>query len=333
MRLIQTVSAAVFVASGMLAHPAAAFAQERVTVTACVARELDYVRAPAPGSIAEAGAQVVLIDVQSGEPKYSLTGVREAEVAAFLAQRVELSGTVERARTLPVLTTADGTRAGSVRTGGAGTAGVTPDGAAAHEPSDALAATVPADPVNEPVSGASDRADLVATLPRLNATSVRAVAGTCAMPTPAAVAQAVAPAQPAARFLPSLREVQSVTVRGCLAWRTPEGTLALTDATVSGARSPGVLSAVPGSVPSGSGSGTVREVVGTSGTTQAAGFTLAPASGGLRDLSRHVGERVEVVGSVEGGGVERAPADTAHPSAATRVLTVSSFRALGGSCY
>ena len=77
------------------------------------------------------------MDVTSGIPTYSVTGVREAALAAHVGRRMAITGTIERARTTPLLTTADGARSGAVATTEAGGAGVTPEGASVHEAADA----------------------------------------------------------------------------------------------------------------------------------------------------------------------------------------------------
>jgi hypothetical protein len=359
--------------SFLIGVPSGGFAQDRraeatggrdaITVVACVVREADYVRSTAPEATAAAGTQLLLANAQSGAPTYSLTGIREEELTQQVGQRVEISGTVEPARTTPILTTADGNRTGSVKTEGPGAAGITPEGAAAHEPSDAVATTVQAGKVNPPANKVSDPAYQVATLPRLNASSFRRVAGTCATP-PTERTASVTPAASqvtTARPSPSPATSQTVTARGCLVRQTQDGTaltpqstgldsLVLSKASMADSRPSAVVSAVPGSAPSGSGSGTVPNAVATTGATPddngSLSFRLATAPGKAGELTQHVGERVEVVGTIDeeprpvaeaagasaGGREQPAAPKVAHPSAPARLITVTTFRAVGGAC-
>ena len=133
--------------------------------------------------------------------------------------------------------------------------------------------------------------------------------------------------------------------------------LSITRATVKSrdGRNPGDAprSAVPGSVPSGSGTGTTGSAAprGASATIEQS-FWLVGAK--AAELTRFAGQRVEVVGTIDtrldanagtpritdaGAAAARrsstAPPDppaTAHPSAPTRALAVTSFRVLGEPC-
>jgi hypothetical protein len=371
-RLLAGAYAAILTVSILPQH---AFAQDsaaperNITVTACVIREADYTRSTSPPAT-PSPSQLLLADADSGRATYSLTGTRESELLRYVGQRVEITGTLERPRTTPVLTAVDGTRTGSVNSAAAGAAGVTPEGGAAHEPSDAVAATIRAGQVNEPAPASSDPAYQVATLPRLNAASARSVSGTCAQlprqevrPVVASNAQQSAPAAtPVGVAAPKPQ-----MVRGCLARQTAGGTalspqvdpgdsLVLVSASLVSAQPAPIVSAVPGSVPAGAGSGTVPNTAGTTGTAPVdAGkltFALTVAAGRRAELAGHVGQRIEVVGIVDeaGGGARQhgdaveqrrgvsadgtrpGLADTAHPSAPTQRMAVSSFRALGGEC-
>jgi hypothetical protein len=325
-----------------------------ITLVACVVREADFVRSVTAATPASP-TQLVLTDVRSGTPAYSLTGVRESELATHVGRRIEVTGTLERARTTPVLTTADGTRTGSVTAGAAGSAGVTPDGASAHEPTDALAATVRAGAVEDPALRATDPATLVATLPRLNATSFRTVEGTCAQPPPLKTASAAPESRnppPVRASLPqtsreAVREERTITLRGCLTRQTQTGTaltpqsdssdrLVLTNALSADLQPQDIRGAVPGSSPTGRGSGTVPDRVGVGSPRIAPApvtYVLSSPSAMLEELTRHVGERMEIVGVTVGNPGDAAPSqETAHPSAPTREITVTSFRRLGGSC-
>jgi len=133
--------------------------------------------------------------------------------------------------------------------------------------------------------------------------------------------------------------------------------LSITRATLKSkdGRTPGAppRSAVPGSVPAGSGSGTTDSAAPAgASTTIEQSFWLVGAK--AAELTRFVGHRVEVVGTIDARldanpGTPRvtdagsanarrsstAPADppaTAHPSAPTRALAVTSFRVLGEAC-
>ena len=172
--------------------------------------------------------------------------------------------------------------------------------------------------------------------------------------------------------VPPPAAAEPITAVGCLVRQTPGGTalssqtvppgddLVLSGAAVAptGAAN---ASAVPGSAPSGSGSGTVPSSSSAARTNPAVApdrsFSLHARSAGERAaLAKLVGQRIEIVGIVEDdardarGRTGRAPGrtdDTAaagtsgrvetaapvsHPSAPLQRLTVSSFRALVGSC-
>jgi hypothetical protein len=348
-----------------------------VTTVVCVARHADYVRSTVPASAASSGPQLLLTDVRSGTPIYNLTGVREAELTPRIGQRVEITGTVERARTTPVLTTAEGSVTGSVNTERPPAAGLTPDGAAAHEPSDALSSTVRTGTLSEP-SKISDPAYLVAVLPGLNAASFRPVSGSCATPpdrvesTAAARRDEQAPAAAAAtaRRPSDSSAAALVTARGCLVRQTAGGTaltpqsspadvLVLTNATLP-QPDPARSGAVPGSAPADAGSGTVPGAAGTTGKAPVdlttLSFVLEVPASQRTEMTEHVGDRVEVTGTLDTaagagadgrrdapqatagavspapGRVQVAPIETAHVSAPVRRIVVSAFRTLGGAC-
>jgi hypothetical protein len=318
--------------AAVIAHPTSGqdggrvVAGDVITVVACIVREADHARSTAPAAAASGETPLLLANAQSGTLTYSLTGVREQELAQHVGRRVEISGTVERPRTTPIVATADGSRSGVVNTEAPGATGITPDGAAAHEPSDALSATVQAGKVADPQRGVSDPAYRVATLPRLNVTVFRQVSGTCAgagdrdgRTASDARAAAAAPRQvpaPPPLSQPSLtsRAAEAVIVRGCLVRRTPGGTaltpatdrldpLALTDASIAGP---------PSTLPNGGaagagaaadrGTGTLPAPVATTGTApQDAGrmtLALTVTADNQRQLSQLVGERVEVNGTL-----------------------------------
>lgn len=332
-----------------------------VTTIACVWPEANITRTS--DASAAASGQLLLVDVTSGAPTYSVTGIREAGLVPYVGRRIEITGTIERARTTPVLTTADGARAGAVTTeAGAvttepGAAGVTPDGASAHEPADALTASVRTAAVDDPALRAADPATRVAVLPRLNASVFRAVEGTCPLP-PRPATQATAPTAPnvpppgtplAQAQAPgnAAPRTQQLTIRGCLARQTATGTaltpqrdardrLVLTNAVSTDLQPQDVRSAVPGSSPGGSGSGTVPQPTGTSGGVSSGGapvtYVLVTPAASTRELTRYAGERVEITGTTSDADVPPPSSESAHPSAPTREITVKSFRALGGAC-
>jgi hypothetical protein len=251
-----------------------------------------------------------------------------------------------------------------------GAVGVTPDGAAAHEPSDALSATVPAGGVARPARG-EEREEVVDALPALNAASYRAIDGDCAAPPSrasavgaraAAQVTSPAPAAAAPQAQQATAAPQPVTVRGCLARQTASGTalspqagtsdaLVLTKAMLGNVTPQTARGAAPGSSGDERGSGTVPRPVGTSGAPVDAAtltFSLHVQANQRQQLLGHVGEQVELVGivaeepaagaaaeagsAVIAGRAEASKSDPAHPSAPARAITVSSFRAIGGTC-
>jgi len=323
-----------------------------VTAIACVTNQRDFVRTSDAG--ASASGQLLLVDVTSGIPTYSITGVREAALAAYVGRRVAITGTIERARTTPLVTTADGARAGAVATTEAGAAGVTPEGASAHEAADALTASVRTGAVDDPALHSADPASRIATLPRLNASGFRSVEGGCPPPPrPSTQASASAditaptPGAPLAQARDDAPRAQQLIVRGCLARQTATGTaltpqqdsqdrLVLTNAVSTILQPHEVRSAVPASSPGGSGSGTVPQPAGTSGRTSSSAtpvtYALVTSVASRRELTPYVGERVEIAGTTQDAGTPPPSPATAHPSAPTREITVTSFRALGGAC-
>lgn len=318
------------------------------TVVACVLREADYARTPGTPP-----SQLLLAD-QSAAPTHVVIGLREAQLAEHVGRRVEVSGTLEAARTTPIMATVEGTTPELVKSEGPPAAGITPDGAAAHEPSDALTATVQAGSVPAPESRPSDPTYRIATLPRLNVTAVRRVDGACATPprpaqvTSARARQEDAPAPPVATPRSAAAAPQTIVARGCLVRQTPEGGTALTPQSdsrdrfaltkalvVDSQRTPG--GGVPGAVPSGGGSGTVPERGTPVATTGVNGmgtltFALAPVSGNVRELTSRVGERVEVTGTTATVTANPRNDQTAHLSAPAQLITVTSFRVIGGRC-
>ena len=161
---------------------------------------------------------------------------------------------------------------------------------------------------------------------------------------------------------------RSVSATGCLLQRDSkespavgheqEGArgLTLTQAVIKDAdgRAPGVTrrSATPGSLPSGSGTGTTDRVATPSGNprdpAERSFWIVGPKA---PELLRALGHRVEIVGTLEardvtnpgtaadaGASARRSssappePSGASHRSAPSQVITVVSFRLLGGDC-
>jgi hypothetical protein len=324
--------------------PAQSKGPEAVSLVACVAREADYPRATTEGAIDR--SQLVLTAVGSTTPTHALTGVRERELASHAGRRVEVSGTIEQPRSTPVLATVEGARTGSVDTGPAGATGVTPDGAAAHEPSDALGATVKARPVAPAVTNPDDPAYRAATAPRLNVTTFRVVEGACLSPATAATTTSQ-PASVAAVPTPQPQPPvgpRKVIARGCLMRLTPGGTastpqrdsndaVVLTQASLNDEGTPVPSTAVPGNGPTDRGSGTLPSPAPTSGVSTAAGtltFALAVRREAMPKVTPLIGDRVEVVGVLEDQPTPTP--DRAHTSAPIGRIAVSELRPMGGAC-
>jgi len=134
--------------------------------------------------------------------------------------------------------------------------------------------------------------------------------------------------------------------------------LSITRATVKSGdgRNPGDAprSAVPGSVPSGSGSGTTAGSAAPRGASAPIEQSFWLVGAKAAELTRFVGHRVEVVGAIDarldanpgtprvtdaGAAAARRsstappePPASAHPSAPTRAIAVTSFRVLGEGC-
>ena len=134
--------------------------------------------------------------------------------------------------------------------------------------------------------------------------------------------------------------------------------LSITRATVKSGdgRNPGDAprSAVPGSVPSGSGSGTTAGSAAPRGASAPIEQSFWLVGAKAAELTRFVGQRVEVVGAIDtrldtnagtpritdaGAAAPRRsttappePPASAHPSAPTRAIAVTSFRVLGEGC-
>jgi hypothetical protein len=104
--------------------------------------------------------------------------------------------------------------------------------------------------------------------------------------------------------------------------------------------------AVPGTSASTNDTGTIGGAIArtpAAGPVRDRSFTLSGGDAGM--LAKHVGQRVEIVGTIarvtgtSGTTASASPksgaqttTDTAHPSAPAERLTVVSFRSVGGAC-
>jgi hypothetical protein len=297
------------IASAQAASPSTGGSREtQVTAAGCLATEADFVRAngmrpSVPG--VDLTGHVVLID--GAGTTFAVNGTRERDLLTRVGSRVEVSGTLEgwssdvSLERLPE---------------------DVPLGGPAHEAADASTGRV-AGPVLTPPA-----------LPRINVRAFRAVEGGC---TPlirvdqrardlARDGDRPAVARLAAANTPA---VDRVRVQGCVL-RDPSGSdrLVLSQVLI---RRPDVASAsaVPGSRPSGSGSGTTSapRAEGTTGATQA--FYLV----GQDTLTTALlGSRAEIVGTLAAADAVQPTRGTGHPSAAVRLLTVETVRSIGGGC-
>ena len=279
--------------------------EQPVTTVGCLATEADFVRANGmrpsiPG--VDLSSQVVIIAASGAV--FSVNGTRERDLLTRVGSQVEVSGTLEGWTSDTSLERVPE----DVPLGGA------------HEPSDAPVARVEG-PVLTPPS-----------LPRINVRSFRAVDGECTplvRNTPDR--NAARDDERPTRRIPasSTPAVERVRVQGCVL-RDPSGSerLVLSQATI---RRPDYATggAVPGSAPSGTGSGTTPapRVVGASGAAQS--FYLL----GQETLTVPLlGSRAEVLGTLGADDAAAGRGATGHPSAPVRALTVESVRSIGGAC-
>ena len=280
--------------------------ETQVTAAGCLATEADFVRANGmrpwmPG--VDLTNHLVLVDAAG--TTFALNGTRERDLLTRAGSRVEVSGTLEgwssdvSLERLPE---------------------DVPLGGPAHEPSDASVARVEGPVLTPPA------------LPRINVRTFRAVDGACA-PLVRNAGPATSPAPDGGRPVTRLAAasappVERVRAQGCVL-RDPSGSdrLVLSQATI---RRPDVVlsNAVPGAIPSGSGSGTTStpRSVATAGGAQA--FYLV----GQHKLTMALlGSRAEIVGTLAAADAAAGRA-TGHTSAAGRALTVETVRSIGGAC-
>jgi hypothetical protein len=208
----------------------------------------------------------------------------------------------------------------------------------------------------------------VTTLQGLAAEGLLMIAASCACAARASVLVALValPTRPLAAQ--GATDVPPVTATGCVVQSDntvaapPTGHeqgaakgLTLTRATITtrDARSGGLSrSAVPGSRPSGSGTGTTDGAAARTPVPVEQSFWLVGAK--AAELLRFVGRRAEITGAIDerlaanpgnraitdaGAAASRAavtarpePPATAHPSAPTRAISVTAFRVLDGAC-
>lgn len=316
------------------------------------------------------GMQLVLVQGSLSSPyngrAFVLTGTRERDVEPYVGSHVEVTGALEAAGPVSSVI-AQPPRPPQSETPASGASGVTPGGNPSHEPGDTAPGSL--DPARTPAARTSAAAAAsIEELPRLNVMSVRQLAEpshACAdlAATPrrdsrAGRADATSPAGPsgtAARAtdaegkspatesparVPPAALAGPVQVVGCLVRYVetggarspaePDGRLAVTVADVT-AQGPVRPAAVPGSSPSGAGSGTVAAArdagVASPRLMEGAAFFVegAPA------LAEAVGRRVTMVGTLQ-ELPQASRARDGHATAPAATLTVASFTVVGGAC-
>ena len=334
------------VATSQVSDPARA-----MTVAGCLVTERDYASARGLARpMGSADTQLVIVlakDAVRGTTLdgIALTGRQEAALARDAGRQITLDGVLEPALAASPAFTAREPEDDSVSPSGA--VGTTTAGSPAHEPSDAgLGAAAADDGARSPDEALRARPASLADLSRLNVTASRNAGERCELEiVPKAAASPGVTAAPAPQSLAadattpraSARDAGTpITVIGCLVREdAPDGSgtsyLAVVGA-VSGAGTSRVQgSAVPGSFPSGTGSGTIG-TTGTSSSVQPWAFRLITTDPAV---ARRVGQRVEVVGTaerVDSGVSDTRNATTAHATAPTRQIRVTSVRAASGSC-
>jgi hypothetical protein len=299
-------SAAAMVEAGQNPPGAPGGRDKPVTTAGCLATEADFVRAngmrpTVPG--VDLSSQVVIIDASGAV--YSVNGTRERDLLTQVGSRVEVSGTLESWSSDVSLERLPED---------------VPLGAPAHELSDAATARVEG-PVLTPPS-----------LPRINVRSFHAMDGECAplfrnAPARNAAAESETPVR---RLASSGAPVADrVRIQGCVL-RDPSGSdrLVLGQAVV---RRPDVAAAgaVPGSTPSGTGSGTTPAPRTVSAIGAMQSFYLI---GQDKLTAALLGSRAEILGTLAAAETAPPARGTAHPSAPVRELTVETVRSIGGAC-
>jgi hypothetical protein len=328
-----------------------------MTVDGCLVTERDYAAARGLARpIESADAQLVIVLAKDASRSsrmdgIALTGRQEAALARDAGRQITLDGVLEPPLTAsPAFTAREPDDSTTTSTSPSGAVGTTPAGSPAHEPSDAasLAGTV-ADPAGSREAALRARPASVADLSRLNVTASRNAGERCELEIvpKTAASQGVAGASgvqqnAAAGAVPAAPRASTpdagtpITVIGCLVREDmPDGSGASYLAVVGAVTGAGTArvqgSAVPGSFPSGTGSGTIG-TTGTSANVQPWAFRLITSD---PTVARRVGQRVEVVGTAEradAGVNDTRTTTTAHTTAPTRQIRVTSVRAASGSC-
>jgi hypothetical protein len=347
-----------------------------ITRTGCLVEEATFAQATGlaqVGAGARAG-QLVFTD-RSGSASVgtalAVTGEREQELVPHTHVVVEITGVLEGASPSlqttppasgvalpPQRSTPEAERAASASSAPSaegrtpsGAAGVTPRGTAAHEPGDATERLPGAggDVPPDAESAASTPSDVIAIadLPRLNVRTFRVVGGSCA-DSLLQTASTDAPQSVGAAPVPPTRTatLEQVTVTGCVIREAdtgsgttgaPPGGLLLIRATRGESRTAQTSGgAVPGSLPSGGGTGTVAPRArpprpADSSATDALTFTLEERGQDPQDLAALVGQRVSIEGTLRTGTAAQ-PTPSAHSTAPAGTLLVASVRRIAGDC-
>jgi hypothetical protein len=335
--LLLTAIVAVHASSPQQPRPASS-----TTLVGCLVDEREYANAyglaPGPRS-SDATRQLVI--VADGGAAYALVGPEESKLSADVHRRVSLEGIIEQG---VVISTAEPDPQPDSTPTPTGAVGVTEDGSPAHEPTDAVATIRDGGRARRP----NERAASVSELDRINVGTARVLGDKCGeslaqapSPDPVVVSAVSVTRVPSSRSAPV-----TATLIGCLVRRDADGTpvsdgLTLL-ATPRDDRTFLTRSAVPGSLPSGGGSGTV----GTSGSIPREPIAYR-LTGELNGLSRYVGQRMEITGVTDpatapatrsADSAATAPTraersvETAHPTAVEHTLQVTSFRTAAGVC-
>jgi hypothetical protein len=335
----------------LAASPQQPSASAGVTLLGCLVDEREFANAyglAVPQRSAGVGRQLVIV-VDGGRGSsgttspsvYALTGPEENRLSSDVHRRVSLEGVIEPG-TVVALDAPE--PLADIAPTPTGAVGVTQDGSPAHEPTDAVVSARDGARARRP----DERPASTSELDRINVTAARALGESCgesfvqtAIPEPALV-NAVS-----ATRVPSTGATRATaTLTGCLVRRDDDGSAPSDSLILLAAprddRSFLTRGAVPGSLPSGGGSGTV----GTSGAV-ARELVAYRLTGEVSGLTRYVGQRIEATGiadPVEARVTQRADtaateparaegsADTAHPTAVHHTLEVTSFRTAAGVC-
>lgn len=342
-------------ATSQVSDPARTKPARPMTVAGCLVTERDYAAARGLARpVGSADTQLVIVltrdDAQGAVMDgIALTGQQEAALARDAGRQITLDGMLEPPLTASPTFTAREPRDDSASISPSGAVGTTPGGSPAHEPSDAASVAGDADdPARSPDAPLRARPASLADLARLNVTASRNAGERCELEivpkaaAPQAVAGASVVLQGAGAAVSAAPRTSAsdagtpITVIGCLVREeVPDGSgasyLAVVGAVTGAGTSRVQGSAVPGSLPSGTDSGTIG-TTGTSTNVQPWAFRLVTSD---PTVARRVGQRVEVVGiaeRVDAGVNDTRNTPTAHTTAPTRQIRVTSVRAASGSC-